>query len=144
MANMFNMDLSFSTAFHPATNCGTERKNQDLKRYLRCYISNLQNNWLDLLPLPEAFHNSTFQRSICQTPDKVVYGYDLNVFAEYVSHAYGVLWGKFTIPILFKPACSFSGAKFSVRIPASGFLTTTCTTFISSFLTTCCTVLNFF
>ena len=40
-----------SSAFHPQYNDQTERINQILEHYLRCYTSDSQDNWADLLLL---------------------------------------------------------------------------------------------
>jgi len=50
----------FSTSFHPETDGQTERTNQTLEQYLRCYINHRQNNWVSLLPLAQfCFNNNT-------------------------------------------------------------------------------------
>ena len=49
-----------STAFHPQTDGQTERVNQTIEAFLRPFISHDQDDWVDLLPLPEfAYNNST-------------------------------------------------------------------------------------
>ena len=59
------MDLTgthqkLSTAYHPQTDGQTERTNQTLEQYLRCYVNYQQNNWVELLPVAEfSFNNST-------------------------------------------------------------------------------------
>jgi hypothetical protein len=59
------MDLTgthqkMSTAYHPQTDGQTERTNQTLEQYLRCYVNFQQNNWVELLPIAQfAFNNST-------------------------------------------------------------------------------------
>jgi len=42
-----------STAYHPQTDGQTERTNQTLEQYLRCYLNCRQNNWVELLPLAQ-------------------------------------------------------------------------------------------
>jgi transposase InsO family protein len=42
-----------STARHSETDGHTERVNQILEQYLRCYINILRNDWVDFLPLAE-------------------------------------------------------------------------------------------
>ena len=47
-----------TSAFHPQSNGLTERTNQSLEQYLRCFINHEQNNWVDLLSYAEfAFKN---------------------------------------------------------------------------------------
>ena len=50
---ILDIDHSFSTANHPQTDGQTERVNAILEQYLRCYINERQNNWIDLLPFAE-------------------------------------------------------------------------------------------
>ena len=42
-----------STAFHPETDGQTERMNAVLEQYLRAYVSYLQDDWVEWLPLAE-------------------------------------------------------------------------------------------
>lgn len=46
-----------STAFHPQTDGQTERINQTLECYFRCYINYRQDNWVELLPSAEYAYN---------------------------------------------------------------------------------------
>lgn len=63
----------FSTAFHPQTDGQTERMNQTLECYLRCYINYQQADWADLLPSAEFVINSAVNTSTGQTPFNLVY-----------------------------------------------------------------------
>ena len=47
-----------------------------LKQYLRCFINERQNNWVDLLPFAEFAYNDTLQQSISQSPFFANYGYN--------------------------------------------------------------------
>jgi hypothetical protein len=48
-----------STAYHPQTDGQTERTNQTIEQYLRCYLNYQQNDWVKLLPMAQfAFNNS--------------------------------------------------------------------------------------
>jgi len=40
-----------STSYHPQTDGQTERLNQTLEQYLRCYVNDRQDNWISLLLL---------------------------------------------------------------------------------------------
>ena len=49
-----------STAYHPQTDGQTERVNQILEQYLRCFIEvNEKNNWAQFLPTAEFAYNNT-------------------------------------------------------------------------------------
>ncbi len=48
-----------SSAYHPQTDGQTERTNQTLEQYLRCYVNYEQENWVSLLPTAQfAFNNA--------------------------------------------------------------------------------------
>src|SRR5256885_1559196 len=57
-----------STAFHPQTDGQTERVNQTLECYLRCYVDYQQDDWLSLLPSAEYACNSHVNASTGKVP----------------------------------------------------------------------------
>uniref|UniRef100_A0A8C5M421 Gypsy retrotransposon integrase-like protein 1 n=1 Tax=Leptobrachium leishanense TaxID=445787 RepID=A0A8C5M421_9ANUR len=59
-----NIKIHLSSSHHPQTNGQTERVNQQLEQYLRCYSSYQQDNWSDLLPTAEFAYNSQTHDSI--------------------------------------------------------------------------------
>ena len=59
---------SLSTAYHPESDGQTERVNQVLEQYLRCFVNYLQYDWYDLLPLAEFTYNNTPHDSTGVTP----------------------------------------------------------------------------
>ena len=48
-----------STAFHPETDGQTERVNSSMEQYLRMHSDDLQDDWVDWLPLVEFTGNNT-------------------------------------------------------------------------------------
>jgi len=76
LCELLNIKLSFSTSNHPQTDGQTERVNGILEQYLRCFINERQNNWVDLLPFAEFAYNNTLQQSINQSPFFANYGYN--------------------------------------------------------------------
>ena len=55
-----------STAFHPQTDGQTERVNQVIEAYLRPFLNQEQDDWVDLLPMAEhAYNNSVTPRPEC-------------------------------------------------------------------------------
>jgi hypothetical protein len=66
--------LHMSTANHPETDGQTERVNQSLECYLRCFISAHAHQWTKWLPLCEFWYNTNWHSSLGKTPFEVLYG----------------------------------------------------------------------
>ena len=69
-----------SSAFHPQTDGQTERINQTMEAYLRCYVNYKQNNWVELLPLAQYSYNSAESEGTGVTPFFANYGYTPNAY----------------------------------------------------------------
>uniref|UniRef100_A0A8C5M5M4 Gypsy retrotransposon integrase-like protein 1 n=1 Tax=Leptobrachium leishanense TaxID=445787 RepID=A0A8C5M5M4_9ANUR len=74
------ISVDLSTSYHPQSNGQTERTNQTLESYLRCYSSYQQNNWLELLPMAEFSYNSHTHESTTFSPFFLTYGYHPAMF----------------------------------------------------------------
>ena len=68
-----------STAFHPQTDGQTERQNQSLEHYFRCYCNYLQDDWVQKKPLAEFAYNNSVHSTTGMTPFFAMYGYHPNV-----------------------------------------------------------------
>jgi hypothetical protein len=67
-----------STSYHPQTDGQTERTNQTIEQYLRCYINYEQDNWVKLLPMAQfAFNNNASATGI--SPFYANYGRHPNI-----------------------------------------------------------------
>jgi hypothetical protein len=55
--DLLGVMLNLSTAFHPQTDCQTERVNQTLEAYMRKYCLYHQDDWSDFLPLAKYAYN---------------------------------------------------------------------------------------
>ena len=69
------IDSSLTTAYHPQANGQTERKNQEVKQYLRLYTNCVQDNWSTLLPMAEFVMNARCSSASDHTPFELIYGY---------------------------------------------------------------------
>ncbi|KAH9845311.1 gag/polymerase/env polyprotein [Teratosphaeria destructans] len=55
----YQIERRLSTAYHPQTDGQTERQNQTLETFLRCFANKNQDNWLKLLLFAEFAYNNT-------------------------------------------------------------------------------------
>ena len=67
-----------STAFHPQTDGQTERLNQVLEQYLRCYINDRQDNWVEWLPLAMIAYNHAPTATTGTSPFYALHGFEPN------------------------------------------------------------------
>jgi hypothetical protein len=73
---ILGVKISLSTSFHPQTDGQTERVNQTLEQYLRCFVDYPQENWSNLLSTAEFAYNNAFHASTNVTPFQANYGFD--------------------------------------------------------------------
>jgi hypothetical protein len=68
-----------STAFHPQTDGQTERQNQTLEHYLRCYTNFEQDDWTRWLPLAQYTYNHSRHASTGVSPAEALMGFRGNL-----------------------------------------------------------------
>jgi len=71
-----------STAFHPQTDGQTERQNQTLEHYLRCYCCEQQDDWASLLPMAEFASNNSKSATLGISPYYALMGYNPSLTVE--------------------------------------------------------------
>jgi hypothetical protein len=64
-----------STALHPQTEGQTERQNQTLEHYLRCFVNFEQDNWARWLPLAQFVYNHTRHSVTRTSPAEALMGF---------------------------------------------------------------------
>ena len=69
-----------STAYHPQTDGQTERINQIIETYLRCYVNFEQNDWVEHLPTAQISYNGTPVESTGKSPFYANYGFEPEAF----------------------------------------------------------------
>jgi hypothetical protein len=72
---LLGADISLTSGYHCQTNGQTERLNQVLEQYLRCYTSYRQDDWSHLLPLAEFSYNNSKHSATGLTPFIALRGY---------------------------------------------------------------------
>ncbi|XP_061357783.1 uncharacterized protein LOC133302076 [Gastrolobium bilobum] len=75
--------LHFSSAYHPKSDGQTERVNQSLEQYLRCFVHNNQLTWHRFLSWAEFHYNTAYNRSTQTTPFQATYGRSLPCLLAY-------------------------------------------------------------
>lgn len=76
------VELRYSSAYHPQTDGQTERVNQCLETYLRCMTTQAPKKWNSWLPLAEFWYNSTYHTAIKMSPFQALYGFPPPMIAE--------------------------------------------------------------
>jgi len=68
------VSLKMSSTYHPQTDGQTERVNQCLETFLRCFVSSTPTKWIDWIYLAEYWYNTSWHSSLGYSPFFVMYG----------------------------------------------------------------------
>ena len=79
ICELLRITRRLSTAYHPETDGATERANQVVEHYLRCYTTYLQDNWASLLPVAMLAINNRNATSTGISPFFLTHGYDVDL-----------------------------------------------------------------
>ena len=77
MCSLLKITRRLSTAFHPETDGSTERMNQELEAYLRCFVSYYQDDWEQLLPVAMLAINGRTSSVTGMSPFFATHGYNI-------------------------------------------------------------------
>jgi hypothetical protein len=67
--------LLMSSSYHPQTDGQTERVNQYLETFLRCFVHSCPKQWSKWLPLAEYWYNTSAHSATGHSPFQVLYGH---------------------------------------------------------------------
>lgn len=72
--------LRMSSSYHPQTDGQTERVNQCLKTFLRCFVHTCPRQWKHWLGLAQFWYNSSYHSAIAMTPFEALFGHKPSYF----------------------------------------------------------------
>jgi hypothetical protein len=74
--SMMGSELRMSSAYHPATDGQSERVNQALEIYLRCFTHACPHKWSLWIALAEYWYNTSYDSAIKMSPFVALYGHE--------------------------------------------------------------------
>lgn len=75
-----SVQLKMSTAYHPQTDGQTERVNQCMETFLRCFVHACPHQWFSWIHLAEFWYNTSWHSALNHSPFEVLYGHSPRVF----------------------------------------------------------------
>ena len=113
--NLLGIKSTMSTAYHPQTDGQTERVNQILEQYLRCFIEHHQkDDWAQYLPTAEFAYNNAAHKGTKHSPYFLEYGRHLRAGPEVFKQS-----SKQTLNDIFKARSeALESAKATLQLAA--------------------------
>jgi hypothetical protein len=70
---LVDTELCMSTTYHPQSDGQTERVNQCIEGYLRCFIHSCPTSWSQWLHLAEYWYNTSYRFALKHAPFEILY-----------------------------------------------------------------------
>jgi transposase InsO family protein len=77
LCRLLGVEQRLSSAYHPQTDGGPERLNQDVQSYLRNYINQEQTDWKKWLPTAQLALNGHYHAGLGMSPFFATHGYEV-------------------------------------------------------------------
>lgn len=75
LLRLAGVNLRMSSSYHPQSDGQTERLNQSMETYLRCFVNACPTKWSKWVSLAEFWYNSTHHSTIGRSPFEALYGF---------------------------------------------------------------------
>ena len=85
LTRLIGVKSSMSTAYHPQTDGGTERMNQEIEAYLRAFCANHPETWSEHLTDMEIMHNQRKAQNRNESPFFLMMGYNPRIIPSVFS-----------------------------------------------------------
>ena len=82
LMSRLGLNHRLTTAFRASVDGQTERLNQELEAYLRCYVNYEQTNWVEKLPTAQLAYNTSYHSSTRLTPAYANFGFTPDPYHE--------------------------------------------------------------
>jgi hypothetical protein len=82
-----DVQLRLSSSYHPQSDGQTERLNQTMETFLRCFCNACPSKWSEWLPLAEYWYNNCHHSAVGFSPFEALYGYSPKHFGLGASDA---------------------------------------------------------
>jgi hypothetical protein len=69
------VSLQMSSSYHPQSDGQTERLNQTMETFLRCFVNSCPSKWIHWLSQVEYWYNSCVHSALGMSPFEALYGY---------------------------------------------------------------------
>lgn len=73
--SLAGVKLHMSSAYHPQSDGQTERVNQCMETFLRCFVHACPKQWFHWLHLAEYWYNTSWHSALSKSPFEVLYGH---------------------------------------------------------------------
>ena len=78
------MQLAMSSTYHPQSDGQTKVVNKSLEHYLKAFVADKPQSWVEWLPLAEFWFNTNFHVSLKMTPSEALYGFAPPRLLDYI------------------------------------------------------------